>query len=192
MLFVNARNLLKISKSIVQNHLRFLSSSFKSVSSYEGDGKTKAHILNNEVDIGLLINGFSQVGFRLNNNMTVLGPMAIFPKTVLSWNVGNVTDITEDSLHLFTVLEPPLEIIVIGIGDHYDRNLQKSLFPFMQKHKINLEILPTQQACATFNFLNSEGRYVAGAMIPPQIIHTTDDDLHRSKLRYQNLYETEY
>lgn len=49
-------------------------------STYEGDGKTKVSILNMEVDGGLMINAFSQMGFRLNNGMMVLGPMAIFPK----------------------------------------------------------------------------------------------------------------
>lgn len=61
----------------------------------------------------------------------------------------------------------------------------------MKKHRLNLEVLPTEQACTTFNFLNSEGRYVAGALLPPQSLQTTDDDLLRSKLRYQNLYELE-
>lgn len=49
-----------------------------------------------------------QVGFRLNNGMYVLGPMAIFPRTVLSWNVGNVHAINEDSLLLFCLIEPKI------------------------------------------------------------------------------------
>ena len=38
----------------------------------------------------------------------MLGPMAIFPRTVLSWNVGNVLAINEDSLILFCLLEPKI------------------------------------------------------------------------------------
>ena len=49
-------------------------------SSYEGDGKTSVSIMNKEVDAGLMINSFSQMGFRLNNGLMVIGPMAIFPK----------------------------------------------------------------------------------------------------------------
>lgn len=49
-----------------------------------------------------------QVGFRLNNGMFVLGPMAIFPKTVLSWNVSGPSDINENSLSLFLHLVPNL------------------------------------------------------------------------------------
>lgn len=47
---------------------------------YEADGKTKVNILNKELDLGLMVNGFSQYGFRLNNDMVIMGPMAIFPR----------------------------------------------------------------------------------------------------------------
>lgn len=48
--------------------------------SYDDDGKTKVSILNQETDVGLMINAFSQMGFRLSNGMMVIGPMAIFPR----------------------------------------------------------------------------------------------------------------
>lgn len=51
-----------------------------STSTYEGDGKTKVNILNRELDLGLMINSYSQLGFRLNNELRVVGPMAIFPR----------------------------------------------------------------------------------------------------------------
>lgn len=47
---------------------------------YDCDGKTTMDLLNNDKDFGLMINSYSQMGFRLNNNVFVLGPMAIFPK----------------------------------------------------------------------------------------------------------------
>lgn len=115
-----------------------------------------------------------------------------FFRTVLSWNVANVDDINEDSLSLLPLIEPKLDIIVIGTGDPLkDRSFHTRLMPFAIKNKLNLEILPTCQACTTFNFLNSEGRYVAAAMIPPDIIHATEDDVLRTKLRYENLYKIE-
>lgn len=49
-------------------------------SSYEGDGKTNVSILNKELDGGIMINAFSQMGFRLNNGMMVVGPTIIFPR----------------------------------------------------------------------------------------------------------------
>lgn len=90
------------------------------------------------------------------------------------------------------ILEPKLDLVVLGIGDP-PKNLKvyQDLLPFSRKHKLTFEILPTEQACATFNFLSSEGRHVAGALIPPETITPTGDDLLQTKLRYQNLYETE-
>lgn len=183
------RTLLKSINKFNLLHLRPASVSAKLLS-YDGEGKTTVNILNNEEGVNLMINGFSQTGFRLNNDMTVLGPMAIFPRSVLSWNVGKSDDIDEESLSLFTVLEPKIDILVVGVGDKMqDLTLHKKLFPFARKHNINLEILPTEQACSTFNFLNAEGRYVAAALIPPQVIDSTDDDVLKSKMRYQSLYE---
>lgn len=113
-------------------------------------------------------------------------------RTVLSWAVADLNDITEESLSLFTVLEPKIDILVIGIGDRTkDLSFYTKLHPFAVKHKLNLEILPTSQACSTFNFLNSEGRYVAGALIPPQTVEASDEDIYRTKLRYHNIYEVE-
>jgi NADH dehydrogenase [ubiquinone] 1 alpha subcomplex assembly factor 3 len=40
--------------------------------------------------------------------MYVFGPMVIFPHTVLSWNVSQVDAINEDSLSLFSLLEPKI------------------------------------------------------------------------------------
>jgi len=49
--------------------------------------KSTVSILNDEMD-GLGINGFSQLGFLLNNGLRVIGPCAVFPRSVLQWNVG--------------------------------------------------------------------------------------------------------
>lgn len=107
--------------------------------------------------------------------------------------MGDITDINEESLSLFTVLVPKLDIVVLGIGDKPNNfNQYRKIIDFSRKHKIPFEILPTESACSTFNFLTSEGRNVAGALIPPQIIENlTDEDELRTKLHYQNLYKTD-
>ncbi|XP_066994984.1 NADH dehydrogenase [ubiquinone] 1 alpha subcomplex assembly factor 3 [Anabrus simplex] len=161
-------------------------------SSYESDGKTTVHILNKDSELGLMINSYSQLGFRLNNGLMVLGPMAIFPRSVLSWNVSGVEDINEDSLSLFCYLEPKIDILVLGIGDERaNAQLNRNIIKVMRKHRINVEALTTEQACATFNFLNAENRYVAGALIPPNDIRPTEDDIMATKLRNKRLYEVE-
>lgn len=170
-----------------------LVSSFKNYSSaYEADGKTKVNILNKELDLGLMINGFSQYGFRLNNDMVIIGPMAIFPRSVLSWNINNFEDINEDSLSIFYTLEPKIDVLVIGIGDQkVTPQLSKKIIEFMKKYKINVEILTTEQACATFNFLNAESRMVAAALIPPLHISYNENNILQTKLRKKELYHVE-
>ncbi|GAB0087990.1 NADH dehydrogenase [Sergentomyia squamirostris] len=145
--------------------------------SYEGEGKTTINILNKEVEHGLLIDAFSRLGFRLNNKMNIIGPMAIFPRIALSWNVGCFEDVNEASLRLFTVLEPKIDILVLGVGDEkITPDISKNIMNFIRKYRINVEVLQTDKACSTFNFLNSEGRVVAGALIPPRAVKITDDD----------------
>ncbi|XP_068905397.1 NADH dehydrogenase [ubiquinone] 1 alpha subcomplex assembly factor 3 isoform X2 [Tenebrio molitor] len=188
----HAINVINSTKTHINRRFLHVGQRLNSPGAYDAEGKTTVHILNNEAELGLMVNGFSQVGFRLNNDITVLGSMIIFPRSVLSWNVGDYTEITEESLSLLTILEPKLDLVVLGIGDP-PKNLKvyQDLLPFSRKHKLTFEILPTEQACATFNFLSSEGRHVAGALIPPETITPTGDDLLQTKLRYQNLYETE-
>ncbi|EAT39375.1 AAEL008811-PA [Aedes aegypti] len=171
-----------IAKNICTSHVR--------QSTYEGDGKTSVSILNREADAGLLINSFSQVGFRLSNDMKVIGPMAIFPRSVLSWNVESHEDITEESLSLFTALEPKIDILVIGIGDQQTTPaFTKKIIEFMKKYRINVEVLNTEQACATFNFLNAESRVVAAALIPPVSLRFNEDDLMRTHIASSRPFE---
>ncbi|XP_016953465.1 NADH dehydrogenase [ubiquinone] 1 alpha subcomplex assembly factor 3 [Drosophila biarmipes] len=159
---------------------------------YDHDGKTKVTIFNTETDLGLMVTGYSQYGFRLNNDMVLIGPITVFPRSVLSWNVNSFEDINEESLSLFPTLEPKIDVLIIGIGDQAPPPaLSKRIIEFMKKYKINVEILRTEQACATFNFLNAENRMVACALIPPLHLTYNENDILQAKLRKKELYETE-
>lgn len=46
---------------------------------------------------------------------------------------------------------------VIGLEAN-DRSKYDSVFKAARANKLNIEILPTEHACSTFNFLNSEAR----------------------------------
>ncbi|KAK8719456.1 hypothetical protein OTU49_014024 [Cherax quadricarinatus] len=158
--------------------------------SYDADDRTTVKVLNQETDAGLMIDCYSQVGFSLNNGMSLIGPIAIFPKTVLSWCVTNSHDINEDSLSLFYLLEPKIDILVIGIGDK-GSHVDTRIIRFMRNKGINIELLPTESACTTFNFLNQEGRYVAGAFIPPALLAVNEDDRVQTERKRKELYITE-
>ena len=80
---------------------------------YDGPGKTTVSVLNDEVEL-LMVNSYSTMGFRLNNDMKAYGPIAIMPTCVLGWEVDDVKDITEESLAFFLLLNPKPNIIIIG------------------------------------------------------------------------------
>ena len=102
---------------------------------------------------------------------------------MLSWNISDYEEINEKTLSLFCVLEPKIDVLVIGIGDQpLTPKFSKNIVGFMKKYGINVEVLPTEQACATFNFLNGEGRMVGGALIPPNHLSINENDLARTQL----------
>jgi len=148
----------------------------------EQAGRTTATLLNRETNLGILINGYSTVGFALNNGFNILGPLAIFPQSILSWNVGNVEGINEASLSLFLMIHPKIDILLIGTGNS-GQQIDRSLYSFVRSKGIGLEVLPTPHACSTFNFLNTEGRRVAAGILPLQKDERAPDDLYVERVR---------
>lgn len=176
-------------KSLLNRTLICASRRFKS---YEGDGKTYVKILNTDPDAGLLIDSYSQVGFRLNNGIMVVGAMIIFPKTVLSWSISSVEEVNEDSLSLLHYLEPKMDIVVLGTGDEYAHAIfRKDAIRSLLLHRISIEAAPTEQACATYNFLVAEKRSVVGCFIPPSTLRPTESDVVASKFRKNELYNSD-
>ncbi|EPB69678.1 hypothetical protein ANCCEY_11229 [Ancylostoma ceylanicum] len=126
------------------------------------------------------VRGLSCYGFRLLDGTFLYGPVALFPKTALSWRVHKPEDITPRSLSLFAMLEPKIDILVIGAGDK--KNIDKvrsQIIGFLREHRIGLEISDSEDAIATFNFLNAEGRYVAAGLYPPDDMVVTDAEYGR-------------
>ena len=134
---------------------------------YEGSGKTTVTILNLNNGPRVLIDQCTIVGFRLTDNRLLMGPIAIFPTSVLCWNVKAGKDINEGALSLFSILEPKPDIIVLGLETTYDyRKVKEMKKPLIEKG-ISVEVLPVEQACGIYNFLSEEGRYVVAGLIPP-------------------------
>lgn len=153
--------------SYLPNLFRSLTTSRHLAANYEGDGKTTVSILNKEYKHLIMINTYSNMGFRLNNGIFTVGPLAAFPRTVLQWNVKSIEELTPESLSLFCLLEPKLDILIIGTGDKKIMP-NKETIQYLKANRIQPEIFATDQACTIFNFLNTEGRCVAGAFIPPE------------------------
>ena len=115
-----------------------------------------------------IIAKYSTQGFTIQGNK-LYGSVAILPRSFYSWKVKSAADITPQSLQLFTVAEPKVEILVVGTGLKIEQ-LSKEVKDYMKKHNVAVEVLDTPNACATFNFLLEEGRITAAALIPPSDI----------------------
>ena len=69
--------------------------------------------------------------------------MKINQKFILSWNVEDHKEINEKSLSLFKLLDPKIDILIIGTGDRYSKT-DPDLPKWLIKNKItNFEILQT-------------------------------------------------
>ncbi|XP_065068652.1 NADH dehydrogenase [ubiquinone] 1 alpha subcomplex assembly factor 3-like [Rhopilema esculentum] len=134
------------------------------------EDKTQIKIINEQKsdssEFVPFISKYSTVGFNIGKNK-VVGSVAILPKGILSWKVLSHHQITPESLSLFTIIQPRIEILVLGVGDKVVQ-LPNEIWKFAKENDIALEVLDTPNACATFNFLTEEGRRTAAALIPPQ------------------------
>ncbi|XP_020789871.1 NADH dehydrogenase [ubiquinone] 1 alpha subcomplex assembly factor 3 [Boleophthalmus pectinirostris] len=127
--------------------------------------RTTVSIMKKEQGSGPMIQSYSSRGFNIDGNR-VFGPCAVLPPAILQWKVGSHTDITEESVSLFHMIEPRIEILVLGTGAKVER-IDPAVLALLKKKGISVEVQDTPNACATFNFLTSERRVAAAGLIPP-------------------------
>lgn len=121
------------------------------------------------------VRAVSEVGFRMLDYTFMYGPIALFPRTILSWRVGTPAHITPESLELFLILQPKLDVLILGVGSQKDVDVvRKNVVPTLNKHRIGHEIMNTLDAALTFNALNNEERYVAAGLYPVEEISIGD------------------
>ncbi|XP_029906617.1 NADH dehydrogenase [ubiquinone] 1 alpha subcomplex assembly factor 3 [Myripristis murdjan] len=129
--------------------------------------RTSVSVMQKEVGSGVMIHSYSSRGFNIDGNR-VFGPCAVLPPAILQWNVGSYEDITEESVSLFHMIEPRIEILVLGTGARVER-INPQVLTLLKRKGISVEVQDTPNACATFNFLASERRMVAAGLIPPPV-----------------------
>ncbi|XP_022104898.1 NADH dehydrogenase [ubiquinone] 1 alpha subcomplex assembly factor 3-like isoform X2 [Acanthaster planci] len=128
--------------------------------------RTTVSLLSKESEGLPFISSYSHHGFTVSGDR-VIGPLAVLPRSLVHWNVSSVKDINEESLSLFHLLEPKIEILVLGVGA-INHKLDPGLHKFLRQKGIALEVQDTPHACSTFNYLVSENRVVAAGLIPPE------------------------
>ncbi|XP_062329178.1 NADH dehydrogenase [ubiquinone] 1 alpha subcomplex assembly factor 3 [Osmerus eperlanus] len=126
--------------------------------------RTTVSVMQKEPGSGAMIHSYSPRGFNIDGNR-VFGPCALLPPAILQWNVGSHKDITVESVALFHMLEPRIEILVLGTGGRSER-VDPKVLALMKAKGIAVEVQDTANACATFNFLTSERRVTAAGLIP--------------------------
>lgn len=128
----------------------------------------------------------------MNGSIKTLGPIVLFPRCVFAWNIARIEDINEDSLCIFYMIQPKIDTLIIGTGDKpITPAIGRTILEVTRKHRINIEILSTETACTTFNFLNQQGRMVAAALVPPIDVHLDDDDAIATQARDNKLFSIE-
>ncbi|XP_061174757.1 uncharacterized protein LOC133183880 [Saccostrea echinata] len=167
-------------RKVLTNHMRRCARWDQS--SAANVAKVTLNQLSDHLEDQIMIKTISKSSFVLHNdNIRIIGPTVFFPREVLHWNVKGIEDINEASLSLFTLIDPKVDVLLIGVGNRMERLSQEAL-KYLRVNKINFDVLPTEKACALFNFLNGEQRQVAAAVIPPTVIDEdmrmpVDDDL---------------
>ena len=90
----------------------------------------------------------------------------LLPQVSLLFHVNRLEELTPDSLEVLRLLDPPIEVLIVGTGRTV-QPLPPATEEWLAAHCIAPEISPTRHACSTFNFMGAEGRQVAAVLFPP-------------------------
>ena len=102
--------------------------------------------------------------FQVNDTL-IRQSVILLPSSVYLWEPKRFSDITIESLSIFTLLYPTIEIVFIGCGDSLPSPLPRTLVDHYRARGICLEASSSANAAATFNVLNQEGRNIAAALL---------------------------
>jgi NADH dehydrogenase [ubiquinone] 1 alpha subcomplex assembly factor 3 len=108
------------------------------------------------------INQFKVNGVRIN------GPIILTKKLVFKWKLSKaeptIQDLTIEDFDLFTIMNPPLDLIILGTGNNIE--FPNAQFLKQLRDIAAVEVLDSVNAGATFNLLTKEDRQVAAALLP--------------------------
>ena len=142
-----------------------------------------------------ICSGYTERGFVVNDT-ELAGNVLLLPRSSLLWKptsfdevfttmhslqlcisgkphcpnlqlVCSAAQVTPESLALIGIMDPPVEMLLIGTGDKA-RRPSAALSAHFQAKGIVVEQTTTANAIATFNILNAEDRLVAAALLLPE------------------------
>lgn len=110
------------------------------------------------------IDAYGNMGFRLAGqrfqDSVIITPLGLYP-----WGITSVSEASpSDFEHLMDAADS-FDVFIIGCGESF-KQLPIETRDFLLEHRIVADLMNTAGACRTYNFLLSEGRRVAVALIP--------------------------
>eukprot|EP01039_Chlorochromonas_danica_P001671 gene1673-1825_t len=114
-------------------------------------------------------------GFLINN-VAVGQSVLLFPNSFLAWRARTIMDITVESLEVFTLMFPTIEILFIGCGEKMTFRFPVEIQEHFRSKGIIIEAMDTKNAASTFNIMNAEGRNVAAALLTLKPLPDEIDD----------------
>jgi uncharacterized protein len=125
-------------------------------------------VLEDPSSLKTMITAYGDHEFMVNN-VFVRSSILLFPNSFLQWKIRDISELSIDSLRIFTLLYPSLQILLIGTGNSMlfpHEPKAQGITDFFRKHGVKVEFLSSNVAATTFNFLNQEDRNVAAALLP--------------------------
>lgn len=109
-----------------------------------------------------LITGYGQGFVEINKQRHTQNLIVMADKLILDWPATDFVSLAE--AHFAQLVELKPEVVLLGTGGKH-QFLHPKIFQSLTEINIPLECMTTAAACRTYNFLMSEGRNVAAALI---------------------------
>lgn len=112
----------------------------------------------------VVLEGYYDDGFEVFGKRCA-GPIAVLPDLAVKWkHVQTLADVTVESLMLFVVAEPKIDILILGTGSRTEF-VSPELRAQLKAKGIVVEAMASDKALATFNILAEEARNVGAALL---------------------------
>ena len=122
--------------------------------------KMKLHLTTAENNY--LITGYGAGFVEINKQRYSQNLIVMADKLILDWQATDFASLAEAHFEQIVDLKP--EVVLLGTGEKH-QFLHPKIVQSLTAQGIPLECMTTAAACRTYNFLMSEGRNVAAALL---------------------------
>jgi uncharacterized protein len=109
-----------------------------------------------------LITGYGADFIEINKQRYTQNLIVMADKLILDWQATDFASLAE--AHFAQIVDLKPEVVLLGTGEKH-QFLHPKIVQKLTEKNIPLECMTTAAACRTYNFLMSEGRNVAAALL---------------------------